>query len=131
MEDDVVDPPKPGDPPWRSRRAHRSLHPHAAAILRTARQARGWSIREAAKRSTISRRMIGMMEAAERVPSTATAELLIKAYQLDGENAAVIRSAGLPNVGRSSPYRTGHAATTPGAASLEDRPAATGHGAMP
>jgi ribosome-binding protein aMBF1 (putative translation factor) len=68
-EPDDIDPPKPGDPHWRSRHAHRSCDPAAAAVLREARRACGWSVSEAARRSGVSRRMIGMLEAAQRRPS--------------------------------------------------------------
>ena len=69
---DEVSPRKPGDPPWRSRTAHRSCDPAAAAVLRAARLARGWSLSEAARRSGVSRRIINLLEAAERRPSNGT-----------------------------------------------------------
>ena len=106
-EPDDIDPPKPWDPPWRSRHAHRSCDPAAAAVLREARQARGWSVSEAACHSGVSRRMVGMLEAAQRRPSESTAEALIGAYGLTGGRAEAVWSIALPLRGRDSPYRTG------------------------
>ena len=98
---------KPWDPPWRSRTAHRSCDPHAAAVLRDYRQARGWSISEAARHSGVSRRMIGMLEHAQRRPSVSVAEALIRAYGIPAGHAAEVREIAIPFVGRDSPYRTG------------------------
>ncbi len=107
-EPDDIDPPKPGDPPWRSRHAHRSCDPFAAAVLREARRARGWSVSEAARRSGVSRRMIGMLEHAQRRPSESTAEALIDAYRLTDGPAEAVWSIALPLRGRDSPYKTGN-----------------------
>jgi transcriptional regulator with XRE-family HTH domain len=104
---DDASPRKPGDPWWRSRTAHRSCDPHAAAVLRRARAAHGWSVSEAARRSGVSRRMITMLERAERRPSVSTAQALIRAYRLTGERADAIRAIAVPCAGRDSPYRTG------------------------
>ena len=106
-EPDHVDPPKPWDPEWRSRHAHRSCDPTAAAVLRQARAARGWSVSEAARQSGVSRRMIGMLERAQRRPSESTAEALIHAYRITGEHAAKVRAIAIPFVGRDSPFKTG------------------------
>jgi DNA-binding XRE family transcriptional regulator len=105
---DDADPPRPWDPSWRSRTAHRSCDPHAAAVLRRARAARGWTFSEAARRSGVSRRMIGLLEAAQRRPSISTAVALIAAYRLTGDDAEAIRLIALPLVGHDSPYKTGH-----------------------
>ena len=104
---DDVSPRKPDDPWWRSRTAHRSCDPHASAVLRSARTARGWSVSEAARRSGVSRRMIGMLERAERRPSVSTARALISSYGLTGERADAVRDIAVPCAGRDSPYRTG------------------------
>jgi len=104
---DEADPPKPWDPPWRSRTAHRSCDPEAAAVLMNARRTRGWSVSEAARRSGVSRRMIGMLEGAQRRPSVSTAEALIDAYRLTGDDAETVRSIAIPLVGRDSPFNTG------------------------
>lgn len=104
---DDVDPPKPGDPPWRSRHAHRSLDPRIAAILKHYRQSRGWNVSEAARQSGVSRRMIGMLEHAQRRPSESTAERLISAYRIPAGRAAEVRDIAIPLVGRDSPYKTG------------------------
>ena len=104
---DDVSPRKPADPWWRSRTAHRSCDPHAAAVLRQARAARGWSVSEAARQSGVSRRMIGMLERAERRPSVSTARALIRAYRLTGERADAVRDIAVPWAGRDSPFRTG------------------------
>ena len=108
---DEVDLPKPWDPPWRSRTAHRSCDPSAAAVLRGYRRARGWTVSEAARQSGVSRRMIGMLEHAQRRPSESTADALIAAYRITGEDADEIRAIALANVGRDSPFKTG---VTPG-----------------
>ena len=107
MAVDEVSPPKPWDPPWRSRTAHRSCDPDAARVLRNARRARGWTVSEAARRSGVSRRMIGMLEAAQRRPSVSTAEALIDAYRLTGDDAEAVWSIAIPFVGRDSPFKTG------------------------
>jgi hypothetical protein len=106
-EPDDADPRRPWDPSWRSRTAHRSCDPHAAAVLRRARAARGWSFSEAARRSGVSLRMIGLLEAAQRRPSVSTAVALIVAYRLTGDDAASVWAIALPLVGRDSPYKTG------------------------
>lgn len=111
---DEVSSPKPGDPPWRSRTAHRSCDPRAAAILIWYRTRRNdWSVSEAARQSGVSRRMIGMLEHAQRRPSVSTAEALIDAYGITGDHAEDVRAIALPNVGRDSPYRTGREPWSP------------------
>ena len=104
---DKVSPPKPSDPPWRSRHAHRSCDPRAASLLQTYRQARGWTVSEAAQQTGVSRRMIGMLEAAQRRPSESVADTLVAAYRITGQHADQVRAIALANVGRDSPYRTG------------------------
>jgi ribosome-binding protein aMBF1 (putative translation factor) len=104
---DDADPRKPWDPPWRSRTAHRSCDPNAAAILKTYRQRRGWSVSEASRRSGVSRRMIGMLEHAQRRPSESTIRALINAYQITGQDAAEVWDIAIPLVGKDSPYRDG------------------------
>ncbi len=103
---DEVSPRKPSDPPWRSRTAHRSCDPAAAAVLRSAREARSWSISEAARRSGVARRHIGMIEQSQRQPSVTVAEILITTYELTGQQADAVRSVALADVGRDSPYRS-------------------------
>jgi transcriptional regulator with XRE-family HTH domain len=103
--DDVVSPRRPHDPPWRSRHAHRNLNPEAAAMLADARAARGWTQVQAAAWTGISRRMIGILEAGQRVPSTVLVEALIDGYGLGLAEAAMLRAVALPNVGRDSPLR--------------------------
>lgn len=104
---DDVSPRKPWDPPWRSRTAHRSCDPRAAAVLAVYRRTHGWTVSEAARQSGVSRRMIGMLERAQRRPSVSTAEALITAYGIPGDHAEDVRAVALPSVGRDSPYRTG------------------------
>ena len=104
---DEIDPPKVGDPPWRSRHAHRSLDPRVAAILKHYRQARGWNVSEAARQSGVSRRMVGMLEHGQRRPSVRTAEALITAYRIPAEHAAEVREIAIAYVGRDSPFKTG------------------------
>lgn len=98
---------KPWDPAWRSRTAHRSCDPRGAAILRLYRRRRGWSVSEAARQTGVSRRMIGMLEHAERRPSTATAQALIEGYGIKGGHAAEVWSIALEDVGRASPFKHG------------------------
>lgn len=107
---DDVSPTKPWDPPWRSRTAHRSCDPRAAAVLAVYRRTHGWTVSEAARQSGVSRRMIGMLEHAQRRPSVAVAEALITAYGIPGGHAEDVRAVALPNVGRDSPYKTSDAA---------------------
>jgi hypothetical protein len=104
---DEVDQRKPWDPAWRSRTAHRSCDPRAAAILRRYREMRGWNVSEAERQTRVSRRMIGMLEHAQRRPSVSTAQALIDAYQIPGHHAAEVWAIALPNVGRDSPFKTG------------------------
>ncbi len=103
---DEIDLPQPHDPPWRSRHAHRNLDPEVAEMLAQSRRDRGWSQVTAAANLRISRRMIGMLEAGQRVPSVSLAEVLIDGYHLDAGDADLLRSVALPGVGRDSPYRT-------------------------
>ena len=95
---------------WRSCRSW-SCDPRAASLLRTYREARGWTVSEAAKQTGVSRRMVGMLEAAQRRPSESTADILVGAYRITGEHADQVRAIAIPFVGRDSPYRTG---VTPG-----------------
>jgi hypothetical protein len=104
---DDCDSLKPWDPPWRSRTAHRSCNPRAAAVLAVYRKARGWTISEAARQSRVSRRMIGSLEHAQRRPSVSVSEALIAAYRITGSHADDVREIALSNVGRDSPYRRG------------------------
>ena len=106
-EPDEVDSPKPHDPPWRSRCAHRSCDPEASAALRRGRLARGWNISEAARQSGVSRRMIGALEHGQRRPSESVAGALVTAYRLTGRDATAVWSIAIPLVGRDSPYRRG------------------------
>lgn len=103
---DVVSPRRPHDPPWRSRTAHRNLDPAVAAMLAQARTDRGWNKMRAAARTGVSRRMIGMLEAGQRVPSVVLAETLIDGYELSYTEATLLRSVALRYVSRDSPYRT-------------------------
>jgi hypothetical protein len=51
--------------------------------------------------------MIGMLEHAQRRPSESTAEALITAYRLTGDDLETVWSIALPLRGRDSPFRTG------------------------
>jgi hypothetical protein len=51
--------------------------------------------------------MIGMLEHEQRRPSESTAEALITAYRLTGDDAEAVRSIALPLRGRDSPFKTG------------------------
>jgi transcriptional regulator with XRE-family HTH domain len=74
-------------------------------MLAEARAERGWSLTTAAARTGISRRMLGMLEHGQRVPSTVLAEALIEGYRLGLAAADLLRSVAMPNVGRDSPLR--------------------------
>lgn len=104
---DVVDAPKPGDPPWRSRHAHRSLAPAVSGLLLEARLGLCLTVAEAAERIGITPRMVRYLEAGQRRPSTVVAEQLVEAYELDGDDAAAVRSVALRHVGRASPFVQG------------------------
>ena len=58
-------------------------------MLAEARHARGWWLRQAARRA----------------PSLILAESIIDAYGLDGYRAAMLLSEAVDNAGKSSPYR--------------------------
>lgn len=105
---DEADPRRPYDPPWRSRTAHRSLDPAVSAILSERRAELGWNRSQASRQTGVSRRMILALERGDRRPSISLAEALIDGYGLDSAAAAVVRSAGLPSVGRDSPFRHGY-----------------------
>jgi len=104
---DETSPRRPGDPPWRSRTAHRTSSPAAMAALRRGRLVRGWSMTAAARHSGVSRPMISQLESGRRRPSESVAEDLIAAYRLTGADAAAVRGIAIPLVGRDSPYKTG------------------------
>jgi transcriptional regulator with XRE-family HTH domain len=94
-----------------------------AAILAQARAERGWSCAAAAARLGISRRMLGMLEHGQRVPSVVLAEALIAGYDLDVDQAHMLRSTALPNVGRDSPFRDGSMnAKVPPNSATDDQP---------
>ena len=120
MQDDVS-PRRPHDPPWRSRHAHRSLDPAVARMLAGARHGRGWTQYTAAAALGVSRRMIGMLEAGQRVPSVVMAEDLIGGYGLGVAEAELLRSVALPDVGRASPYRAGTGSLNAGGPSSASR----------
>lgn len=105
MPADDASPRRPHDPPWRSRTARRSLDPAAARALRRARL--GWSVSEASRRTGVSRRMIALLERAQRRPSASLAEALVRGYGMSDADAAPVRAAALANVGRDSPYKRG------------------------
>ena len=84
-----------------------TFRPNVAGMLRTVRDARGWSKSGASRQTGVSRRMITLLERGERYPSTLLAETLIAGYGLSQPQAARLREVALPGVGRASPYRTG------------------------
>lgn len=75
-------------------------------MLRSARSARRWSLREAAKRTGVSTGMLVHLEKGRRLPSVPLAEDLIAGYGLSPWEAGQLRAVALPDVGRGSPYRT-------------------------
>jgi DNA-binding XRE family transcriptional regulator len=108
VEPDETSPPRPWDPPWLSRTAHRSLDPRVSAVLAERRAELGWNRSEASRQTGVSRPMILALERGERRPSVSLAEAVIDGYRLDAGDAAIVRSAALDHVGRDSPFRHGY-----------------------
>lgn len=104
---DEISPRRPGDPPWRSRTAHRTSDPDAMAALRTARLRHGWTMTRAAEETGVSRPHLSLVERGLRRPSVSVAEALIGGLRMSGEEADAVRSIALEHVGRDSPFRTG------------------------
>ena len=79
--------------------------PCLAAMLVPARRCRGWSQREAARRTEVAYGMIGHLEHGRRAPSAALAEAIVSAYELGPAEAAMLRAEAVEGVGRDSPFR--------------------------
>lgn len=78
-----------------------------AAKLASARKARGWSIRQAARRVGCTPGSIVHWEAARRAPSAYYAHQVITAYGLDDDDAGQLWDEAVPDAGMSSPRRGG------------------------
>ena len=74
-------------------------------MLAAARQARGWSIREAARRAGVAPGTIVHLEKARRAPSIVVAEDIIDAYRLPPGDADWLRSEAVTDAGRALPLR--------------------------
>jgi transcriptional regulator with XRE-family HTH domain len=74
-------------------------------LLRSARERRGWSLREAARRVRISHTYLIDLEAGRRAPSVAVAEDLREQFGLTDDEAAILDAAAVESRGRSHPLR--------------------------
>lgn len=98
-----------GQPPYPRRMARRYFPPRHVPpagfgdVLRRARLARGMSYGQLAQRIGTSAPYLYRLEQHERAPSQTMAELIVQALGLDGDDAALVRSAGVPGAGRDYP----------------------------
>jgi len=92
-----------------SRRAaeRRTITPELAVMLAEARRARGWSLREAARRIGCTPGSVVHWERGRRAPSAYYALKLVRAYGLGGPRAARLLDEAVEEAGMSSPWREG------------------------
>lgn len=83
----------------------RTISGQLAAMLATVRRRRGYSLREAARRSGCTAGTIVHLEKARRAPSIITAWGIINGYRLDDTEAEMLLAEAVDNAGKSSPYR--------------------------
>ena len=74
-------------------------------MLRAARVRTGIGQREAGRRAGVSQGYLWLLEAGQRVPSTAVAEVLEEVLALTVEERAQLRAAAVDDAGRSNPAR--------------------------
>jgi transcriptional regulator with XRE-family HTH domain len=86
------------------------LTPATAGLLRQARLRRGLSLKETARIAGTSKGYLSMLESAQRAPSLTMAEVLIRAYQLDGAEARALKGESIEGTGRDKARRKGKAA---------------------
>ncbi len=91
-------------PPGTIRERH-YLSPELGAVLKQARRRRGWGLRPAARRMGLGHGHLFALEAGQRAPSTAVAEVLVEGLRLNQAEAAWLRDEAVPDVGRSSPWK--------------------------
>jgi len=74
-------------------------------MLADARRGRGWSLREAARRTGCTAGTVVHLEAGRRAPSVALAENIIGAYRLDDGQARMLLAEAVDGAGKSSPHK--------------------------
>lgn len=74
-------------------------------MLRSARERAGAGQRETARRAGVSQGYLWLLEAGQRVPSTAVAEVLAEVLALTPEEREQLRAAAVDDAGRSNPAR--------------------------
>lgn len=89
---------------WQER-AHRDGDEDAARVIRSARRQYGLTIARAAELAGCSAGMWSLLEQAKRRPSVVMAEVIADALALAGGERETVLGAGLPDVGRDSPYK--------------------------
>ncbi len=77
----------------------------AAEVIRSRRRQLGWSIEYAARQAPCSAGMWSELENANRRPSIVMAGAVASALGLTGDALDTVLAAGLPGVGRDSPYK--------------------------
>jgi len=84
----------------------RVLSPELAGELRGERLATGLGLRAAARRIKTDHAYLHALEAGKRCPSVAMVEAIVAAGYVGADLASRLRSAGLPDVGRSNRWHT-------------------------
>jgi transcriptional regulator with XRE-family HTH domain len=95
----------PSAPDHGARSYRRAVTPDLAAMLRSARTGRGWSVRQAAQRAGVTPGTIAHLERARRSPSLIVAEAIAGAYELEPAAARALLAEAVSGAGRSSPFR--------------------------
>jgi transcriptional regulator with XRE-family HTH domain len=70
-------------------------------MLAAARRRKRWSYRQAASRIHVVPSMLCALEQGTRAPSTVTAEAIIDAYGLAGDDAERLRAEAVPGAGKA------------------------------
>ena len=78
----------------------RTVDTATAAMLAAARRAGGWSLREAARRASVTPGTIVHLEKARRAPSIVVAEDIIAGYRLGFAEAEQLRAQAVTDVGK-------------------------------
>jgi len=85
----------------------RTITRELAQALADARRARGWSLREAARRIGCAHGTVAHLERGRRAPSVVMAESIADAYRLDDQWALRLLAEAVEGAGKDSPYKTG------------------------
>jgi DNA-binding XRE family transcriptional regulator len=93
-----------------------------SAVLAAARRRRGWSVREAARNIGVAAGTVVHLEKGRRAPSTVVAESIIRAYQLDSGEAAMLLAEAVEGAGWDSPHKRPSMGTGSGGALYGARP---------